>query len=68
MDNVTKPVVYGFKQIEDLEFDESYIKSYDKKSKEGSFLNVDIQYLEELHKLHNDLLFLPERKKIGKVE
>ena len=29
---------------------------------------VDIQYPEELHKLHNDLLFLPECMKIKKVE
>ena len=31
-------------------------------------LEVDVQYLEKLHKLHNDLPFLPERMKIKKVE
>ena len=28
------------------------------------FLEVDIQYIEKLHEPHNDLSFLPERKKI----
>ena len=32
------------------------------------FLEVDVQYLEKLHELHNDLPFLPERMKIEKVE
>ena len=27
------------------------------------FLETDVQYLEKLHELHNDLPFLPERKK-----
>ena len=31
-------------------------------------LEVDVQYLEKLHELHNDLPFLPERMKIKKVE
>ena len=30
--------------------------------------NYDVQHLEKLHELHNDLPFLPERMKIGKVE
>ena len=29
---------------------------------------MDVQYLEKLYELHNDLPFLPERIKIGKVE
>ena len=29
---------------------------------------VDVQYLEKLHELHNDLAFLPERMEIEKVE
>ena len=39
-----------------------------KKSDEGNFLEVDVQYLEKLHELHNNLSFLPERMKIEKVE
>ena len=37
-------------------------------SDEGYFLEVDVQYPEKFHKLHNDLPFLPERMKIVKVE
>ena len=32
------------------------------------FFEVDVQYFEKLHELHNDLPFLPERMKIEKVE
>ena len=31
-------------------------------------LEVDVQYLENVHELHNDLPFLPERMKIEKAE
>ena len=61
--------VNGFKWVEHLsEFDECFIKSCNEKSKEGCFLEVDIQNPEELHELHNDLPLLPERMKIEKVE
>ena len=64
-----KLVVNGFKWIEDpSEFDEGFTTNYNKKCKEGYFLEVDIQYPDELHELHNDLPFLPERMKIEKVE
>ena len=32
------------------------------------FLEVDVQYSEKLHKLYNDLPFLPERMKLEEVE
>ena len=32
------------------------------------FFEVDVQHLEKLHKLYNDLPFLPERMTIEKVE
>ena len=35
---------------------------------EGYFWEVDVQYLQKLHKLHNDLPFLSERIKIEKIE
>ena len=31
------------------------------------FLKVDVQYLKELHKLHNDLGFVSERMEVEKV-
>ena len=49
-------------------FNEDFIKNYNEESDEGYFLEVDVQYLEKLHELHNDLPFLPERMKIEKVE
>ena len=39
---------------------------YNVESDEGYFLEVDVQYLERLHELHKDLLFLPERMKLKK--
>ena len=45
----------------------SYLK-YDEEHNKGYILEINIQYSEKLHKLYNDLPFLPERIKIGKVE
>ena len=50
------------------QFNEDFIKNYNKVSNEGYFLEIDAQYFEKLHDLHNDLPFLPERMKIEKVE
>ena len=44
------------------------MKNYNEESDERYFLEVDVQYLEKLHDLYNDLSFLPERKKIQKLE
>ena len=61
--------VNGFKWVEDLEeFNEDFIKSYNEKSNEGYFHELDIQYPENLHKPHNDLPFLLEIKKFVKVK
>lgn len=35
-------------------------KNYNEGSDIGSFLKVDIEYHKQLHKLHNNLLFLSE--------
>ena len=43
-------------------FYEDFIKNYNEESDEGYFLEVDIQYPEKLHELHNDLPFLSESK------
>ena len=45
--------------------DEDFIKNYDKDSDNGYILEVDIENSKELHELHNDLPFLPERLKIN---
>ena len=50
------------------QYNEDCIKNYNEVTDEGYFLEVDVQYLEKSHKLHNDLPFLPEKIKIEKVE
>ena len=39
-----------------------------KKDKRGYLLEVDVKYPKELHENHNELPFLTERMKIGRVE
>ena len=59
--------VNGLKWFKDLsKFNEIFIKSYNEESGERYFLEVDIQYPENLNDLDNDLPFLPERMKIEK--
>ena len=61
--------VSGFKWENDLSrFNENFIKNYDGNSDVGYFLEVDIEYLKHLWSSHKDLPFLPERKKLEKVE
>ena len=64
-----KVPVNSFEWIKDTsQFNGDFIKNYNEESDEGCFLEVDVQYFEKLHKLHNDLPCLPERMKIEKVE
>ena len=42
------------------------IKSYNEDSDEGYILQVDVEYPKNLHDLHSDLPFLPERMNINK--
>ena len=51
----------------DKRYNEDFIKNSDEESDEGYFFEIDVQYLEKLLELHNDIPFLPERMKIGKV-
>ena len=70
MGNVAKASVNNFEWIKDTsqQFNEDFVKKSNEESDEGHFLEVDVQYLEKLHELHNDLPFLPERLKFGKFE
>ena len=57
------------KQVKNIsELEKSFIKSYTEESDEGYLLEVDIQFLENLHNLPVDLLFLSDRMEIEKVE
>ena len=49
-------------------FNEDFIKKWYESSDIGYFLEVDVEYPTKLTNLRKDLLFLSERKKIGKVE
>ena len=61
--------VNNFACIKDtFQFNEHFIKNYNEESDKWYFLEVDVQYLEKLHELHNDWPFLPERMKIEKVK
>ena len=64
-----KRPVNNFETIGDTsQFNEDFMKSYNKESDEGFFLEVDVQYTQKLLELHNDLPFSSERIKIKKVE
>ena len=66
--------VNGFKWVKylsesnSIQFNESFIRDYNENSDVEYFLEVDIDYPEKLFNLHKDLPFLPERKKVNKVE
>ena len=49
-------------------FTKEFIKNFDEDSNKGYMREVDIKYPKNLHGLHEDLSFLPERMKIGKCK
>ena len=59
----------GFKWVNHIfEINEAFVKSYNKNSDKGYILEVDVDYLTKLYKLHSDMPFLPERMKINKTK
>ena len=63
--------VDGFKWIKEdnlSKFNKSFVKNYDENGDKGYILEVDTEYLKNLHNLHSDLPFLPKRKRIEKVK
>ena len=48
--------------------DEEFVKSYNKNSSKGYILKVDVDYPSELHELHSDFPFLPERMVIDNTK
>ena len=56
-----------FKWVKDVsKISEHFIKNYDEDSDKGYILEVDVEYSKNLHDLHSDLPFLPERMKVNK--
>ena len=59
-----------FKWVDSMkisQFNEDFLKIFNEDSDTGYFVEADVQYPENLHDLHNVLLFLPERMKIEKI-
>ena len=65
-----KLLANGFMWYNDYlsDFNEDFMKNYNENCDEGYFLEVDIEYPKQLFGSHEELLFLPERKKLEKVE
>ena len=61
--------VDGFEWIKNiLRFNENFIKNSDEDSDKRYICEVDVEHPKNLHDLHNDLPFLPERLKINKCK
>ena len=63
--------VNGFRWLDSNEINEineEFIKNYNENDKKGYLLEVDVNYPKELHDLHSDLTFLPERMEINKCK
>ena len=65
-----KLAINGFEWVKNSSnFNKDFIKEYDENSNTGYFFEVDVEYPKTLFNSHNiELPFLPERKKVGKVE
>ena len=64
--------VNGFDWMEDLSkidenfINENYNENYNENSDKGYILEIDVEYPKNLHDLHSDVFFLPEKLKIDK--
>ena len=56
----------GFKWLKQNKIDNLDLKKYDKENKKGIILEVDLEYPEKLHDLHNDYPLAAEKIKVEK--
>ena len=63
-----KLLVDCFEWEKPSKFTSDFTKHYDEKSSTGYVFDVDIDYPKNLHDLHSDLPFLPQRMKINKCD
>ena len=47
-----------------FKFNEEFIKNHDEDINQGYIIEINVEYLKDLHSLHSDLLVLSERMKI----
>ena len=61
--------IKGFKWLDDIErINEEFIKEYNEINDKGYVIEADVDYPQELHDLHSDMPFLPERMVINKTK
>ena len=65
---IQKLPTHGFSWEKVEDFTPKKIDKLVKKDKKGCILEVDVEYPKELYKNHEELSFLGERMKIGKME
>ena len=61
--------IKGFKWLDGIvRIDEEFIKEYNEINDKGYVIEADVDYPQELHDLHSDMPFLPERMVINKTK
>ena len=57
----------GFRWMTEKQIDKINLAEYEEDSKKGLIMEVDLEYPEELHNLHNDYPLGPEKVKVLRV-
>ena len=58
----------GFRWLTEKEINKIDLAKYKEDSKMGLILEVDLEYLQELHDLHNDYLLAPENNESNEID